>query len=239
MKTLAPVNAIRQTQGLYTLQEVAAYAKAPEGSLRYWLYGDKNHPAFRNPLISHTEGRFLTFVEFIEAMAIRTLTRVYRVSLRTVWEAIREAEETYNLEYPFSKKTHKTYLVGKDLYINKLGEDEFVAGLTGREKKQLSWVKVLEPYMMDLTWDDQQRAASYTAYNYNTQHSSSVILIQMKPQVYFGAPMVGNTGYTAETLWRAALAEGDFARTAQYYEVRKDDVIAAWKYCEEEIRLVA
>ena len=236
MNTLAPVDAIRQTHGLYTLQEVAAYSKAPLGTLRYWLYGKKGYPPLRSPLISHTEGRFLTFVEFVEAMAIRNLTSNYGVSLQKVREAIRVAEESFDLPYPFSHPLHKTYLVGTDLHI-KFDQEEDLTGLTGRDIGQRSWTKCLEHYMRDLEWDNENDTTIYTAYRYYAKESGSVISIRMNPHIYFGAPMVENTGYAAETLWSAALAEGDIPLTAEYYDVGADDVIAACKYCEEEIRL--
>jgi uncharacterized protein (DUF433 family) len=86
--------------------------------------------------------------------------------------------------------------------------------------------------MRDLEWDNEtQRAAAYVAYRYPNPGPN--ITIRMRPNHYFGAPVVDRTGYTAETLWRAAVAEGSFAKVAEYYEVGETSVMAACRYCEE------
>ena len=53
----------------------------------------------------------------------------------------------------------------------------------------------------------------------------------MDPRYCFGDPVVEGTGYRAETLWRAALAEGSESKAAEFYEVDKNAVIAACRYC--------
>jgi len=57
-------------------------------------------------------------------------------------------------------------------------------------------------------------------------------IIMMNPRISFGEPMVGKTGYSAETLWRAAVAEGSIERACEFYEVDRESVAAACNYWE-------
>jgi uncharacterized protein (DUF433 family) len=95
----------------------------------------------------------------------------------------------------------------------------------------------LQQYMHDFEWDAADSLKAYVAYRHPV-NGQRIINVKMNPAICFGAPLVGDTGYTAETLWRAALAEGSEQKTAEYYEVEREAVVAACRYCEE-IRLAA
>ena len=222
---------VRTASGLYTVAEAAVYARMHPVTLGTWLYGNTTHAPLRQAQISKEEGgKFLTFIEFVEALAIRNLRKNYGVSFQRIREAIVEAKNKYGVDYPFANKDHKTYRVGRDLHILLKGEQHPIQ-LTGKEKGQESIRPCLEPFMHDLEWDARNTAAAYIAYRYPVQDRS--IIIKMRPNLCFGAPIVEGTGYTAETLWKAALAEGSEQKVAEYYEVDCDSVVAACRYCEE------
>lgn len=220
----------RRGIGLYTLAEAAAYAKIPLNTLAYWHYGRGNTLPLRPTLIEKDEGRFVTFQEFVEAIAIRSFRVNYGISLPKIREAVSEAKSRYSLDYPFSDKRHRTYAIGKDLHIILEGEDAPIQ-LTGAHKRQISMRPCLEQFMRDLEFDTNNLAFRYIAYRY--AHDSGLISITMTPNICLGAPLVGKTGYTAETLWRAAVAEGSENTAAELYGVREPEVMAACRYCED------
>jgi len=223
---------VKSATGLYTVAEAALYAKMPVNTLGYWLYGDKNHPALRGAQIAKEEGRFLTFLEFVEALAIRTLRHTYNLPLQQIRTALEIAKKEYSIEYPFANKDHKTILCGKELNIIISGNPNPVQ-LTGKNKRQQSFRPCVEPFMRDLVFDDKKTAKEYIAYRYLVPNEQTTINIVMNPRYCFGDPIVQGTGYRAETLWQAAVAEGSEEKAAEYYEANVNQVIAACRYCDE------
>jgi uncharacterized protein (DUF433 family) len=222
---------VRNASGLYTIGEAATYAKMPITTLGYWLYGDRKHPALRQTRIAKDEGRFLTFLEFVEALAIRTLRHTYNLPLQQIRTALDICKAEYKIEYPFSDKEHQTSISGKELLINFKGNPNPVQ-LTGKNKRQQSFRPCVEPFMRDLVFDDKRTAKAYIAHRYPVPNEQT-INITMNPSYCFGDPVVDGTGYRAETLWKAAVAEGSEAKAAEFYEVSINHVIAACQYCDE------
>jgi uncharacterized protein (DUF433 family) len=242
-------DAARGSRGLYTVAEVARYARMPAPRLNYWLYGDREHSALHPPTILRTEGKWLTFLEFVEVLAVRTLRNQYHLSFQKIRSAVNEARDAYGIEYPFANKDHRTFLIGSDLHIQLRGALAPV-GLTGKDKKQQSFRPCIEPFMENLEFDDKKTAMAFIAYRYPILNEagtgksaiisptanaalSATINIRMDPRYCFGEPVVEGTGYRADTLWRAALAENDMAKAAEYYEVNTHAVAAACNYCTE------
>jgi len=222
---------ITSASGLYTVGEAAVYAKMPVNTLGYWLYGNRHHPALRGALISKNEGRYLTFLEFIEALAVRTLRHTYHLPLQQIRTALDIAKKEYGIEYPFADKNHKTAICGRDLLIT-FKDTPNPVQLTGKNKRQQSFRPCVEPFMRDLVFDDRKTAKAYIAYRYPIANEKPVNIV-MNPRYCFGDPVVEGTGYRAETLWRAAVAEGSEKRAAEFYEVNINEVIAACRYCDE------
>jgi uncharacterized protein (DUF433 family) len=225
-------DAVKESRGLYTVVEVARYARMSVPRLNYWLYGDRAHSALHPPKILRTEGKWLTFLEFVEVLAVRTLRNQYHFSFQKIRAAVKEARETYGVEYPFANKDHQTFIVGNDLHIQLMGAPSPV-GLTGKDKKQQSLRPCIEPFMDFLEFDEKKTAMAFIAYRYPIPNEGATVNIRMDPRYCFGEPVVQGTGYSADTLWRAALAEGSMAKAAEYYEVTVHDVQAACNYCAE------
>jgi uncharacterized protein (DUF433 family) len=220
------VESVKKDAGLYTLSQAAMFARIPVNTLNYWHYGTKDSKPLREAQICKDEGKFITFLEFVEALAIRSLRTERNIPLPKIREAITEAQQKYQIQYPFAQQKHKAVIVGRDLHI--LLNEDVMVGLSGKDKKQRSFKAFLEPYMEQLKFDDHKVACEYIAYRYGAGDK----IIRMNPRVGFGEPLVGNSGYTAETLWRAALAEGSFDKASEYYEIDRESVVAACNYWE-------
>jgi uncharacterized protein (DUF433 family) len=226
------IETVRSSGGLYTIPEAAKYARMPTATLTYWLYGDRVHTALRRAQIDTDEGRYLTFLEFAEALAIRDLRANHHVSLPKIRQAIDEAKTTYKIDYPFANKKHRTYLIGKDLHITVTDELDLVQ-ISGKGRGQKQMRPCLEQFMRDLEFDEKDTASAYTAYRWTPRKGKKEIIIRMNPAYCFGEPVVVGTGYRARTLWKAAVAEGSEKKAAENYDVDVDSVIAASRYCVE------
>lgn len=222
---------VRTSGGLYTVAEAALYAKMTPVTLGRWLYGDQSHSALRGSLIAKSEGKFLTFLEFVEALAVRTLRNTHGLSLQKIRGALDMCKKDYGIDYPFANKDHKVFLVGGDLNIV-IGKNPNPVQLTGKHKHQQSIRPCIEQFMRDLVFNDKKTAMEYIAYRYPVPNEAT-INVTMNPHYCFGDPVVAGTGYRAETLWRAAVAEGSEEKAAQFYEVNVNSVIAACRYCED------
>lgn len=221
------IETVKLDAGLYTLAQAALFARMPFNTLNYWHFGTKSRAPLRESEIAKQDGKFVTFLEFIEAVAIRSLRQKRNIPLPKIREAIKEAQDKYQIKYPFAQQVHKTVVVGKDIHIL-LGEEAKMFGLSGRDKAQESFKPFLEPYMENMKFNADKIACEFIAARYGDGDK----IIMMNPRISFGEPMVGKTGYSAETLWRAAVAEGSIERACEFYEVDRESVAAACNYWE-------
>ncbi len=219
--------------GVYTAAEAARYAKIPIATLNAWFFGTKKRQPLRRGAIHDDGTKAITFVEFVEALAIRALRIDHKISLQKIREAITTAKNEYGIDHPFAHRDHRTVLINQDLHIFVDQNDGNPTGLTGRDKGQKSFTPCIEAYMKNLEFDENGLASIYTAYTHNNTH------VVLNPALQFGQPVVAESGYSAETLWRAAVTEGDFARAAQIYEVSSEAVEAAYRYCNSELGMAA
>ena len=219
--------------GVYSVAEAACYARMPVATLNAWFFGHQKRAPMRASGIAVDDTRAITFVDFVEALAIRALRVDHKISLQKVREAIGTARDRYGIDHPFARRDHRTVLVGKELHIFLKEDAANPVGLTGRDAGQKSFTPCIEAYMQDLDFDEHGLARLYTAFVYENQK------VVMNPKINFGEPMMMENGISAETLWRAAVAEGGFERAAEIYEVKVEAVRAAYRYCNGELGMAA
>jgi uncharacterized protein (DUF433 family) len=226
------LDAAKET-GIYSIPEAARYAKMHQSSLRNWFAGGVNRPPLRPSEIDSPDFKAISFLDLIEAVAIRSFRVDYNISFQKIREAIKNAKEKYGIEHPFAHERHKTVVVGRDLHIF-LPEDAVnPVQLTGKMTGQKSMKPCIEAYMKDLEFDLHGMARLYTAFRYRNQE------VILNPKFHFGEPAIRENGHTAQTLYQAAIAEGSFERAAELYEVSVDAVDAAYRYCNAELGLAA
>jgi uncharacterized protein (DUF433 family) len=224
------VAAAKQT-GVYTIPEAARYAKMHAKSLRNWFAGTSGRPPIREAEIESPDFRAITFLDLIEAVAIRSLRIDYGISFQKIREAIKNAKERYGIEHPFAHEKHKTVVLWPDLHILLPEDTSNPVQLTGKLIGQKSMKPCIEAYMKDLEFDIDGMARLYTAFRYKGQE------VILTPKVHFGEPAIRENGYTATTLYKAAVAEGSLEQAAELYEVGVDAVDAAYRYCNAELAL--
>src|SRR5258708_12947907 len=155
--------------GLYSIPEAARYAKMHQNSLRNWFAGGSDREPIRKPEIDSPDFKAITFLDLIEAVAIRSFRVDYNVSFQKIREAVRNAKEKYGIDHPFAHEKHKTVLVGKDLHIF-LGEDaDNPVQLTGKLIGQKSMKPCIEAYIKDLEFDLRGMPKFSTPFRYKTQ----------------------------------------------------------------------
>jgi uncharacterized protein (DUF433 family) len=207
--------------GLYTPEEAALYARVSSRMMTRWLYGSAVGEAVMRPQIEDQQERLVTFLDFVQTLAVRAVRLDHRVPLQKIRHAIEKAEREYDVPYPLARM-HTTYLLGTELVI-KLREDEYVQ-LSGKHKDNRLITKVAEFYMIDLTFNTQGLASAYRPFKWGN------LEIKMDPKIRFGEPLVSTCGYSARALWEAFKSEGSLEAAAEAYGVKTEEVEAGCRY---------
>lgn len=198
--------------GLYTVSEAATYARLHYSTLHRWM--EINEFKIMNG------EKFITFLDFVQALAIREIRRQHNISLQKIREALNRAKDEYEITHPFAMN-HATFLLGKDIHI-KLKDESDLTQLTGKQSGQMVMRPIIEVYLHDLTFGESGLAIEYKPYNG----------ILMNPLINFGEPILENAKLPAFDLWEAVQTEGSFEGAAEAYGISKEEVIIASKYIE-------
>jgi uncharacterized protein (DUF433 family) len=209
--------------GAYTVGEVACFARMHPVTAKRWFFGNN----MGKPMVAdNNPDRFLTFLDFVQALAVRNLRVQHHVALPTIREALTFAKKEFGLDHPFARK-HTTYLDGRKIIIHPANTPAPVQA-TGRAKGQHVMKPVLETYLLDTSFDPESGLAHrYLAY----QFKGSRVL--MDPLMHFGQPFLEAAGISARRLADAVQEEGSFEAAAAAFAVNLDDVMAAHRFIDE------
>lgn len=208
--------------GLYPIDQAARLSRLSPRVLRRWLDGDEsNQPAMRRRMPKN-DADVLSFLDLVQALAIRALRKNGVLSLQKVRETIVEADRL-GFPYPFARK-HETYHFDDDVVI--CLADGTVIGVTGKYKRQHLIKPIVEVYLDDLTYHLPLGLASrYTPLKDETGRE-----IVIDPTIRYGAPTVLPCRYTVGSLISAVDSEGSIVAAADAYGVEEADVKFALRY---------
>ena len=221
--------------GVYTPAEAAFYARVSTRVMARWIFGDKQgKPVIKRQLNDPSE-KVVTFMDFIQTLAIREIRNRHRLPLPKIREGVEEATTRYNIEYPLARQ-HTIYLFSDqkgeahgEILIRRPGDtdgiEEKYVQVTGRAKGNLMIPSVVELFLKDLRFDPETGFAS--EYTPMTDDGARIVL---NPRLRFGEPVVYPGGYTAETLWHATNTEGGIQQAADAFGVSVGEVNLANKY---------
>lgn len=207
--------------GVYTLAEAALYSRTSVRTLERWFLGNSSGERVFSPI--HSDGqKTISFLDFVQALAIRDLRRIHKLSLHKIRFALQKAEQDYGITDLFARK-HSTFLFDKDIFIFPEGSGLPVQ-ISGKQADQIA-LKIVEPYLKDISYDATSGLAqTYQAFKFGE------VTISMNPQKHFGEPIFEDCGYTALSLWEALKTEGSFEAAGEAYGVTAQHVEAAFKY---------
>lgn len=226
--------------GIYTPSEAALYARVHTQLLNRWLYSSGGEPVIE-PEFGRGD-KSVSFLDLIQALAIREARNDYDVPLEKIREAYDRAREQYGIKYPFAMR-HRAFLFGEgkpnqspgriskkkrrmEIVLN-LGDNEGTkyVQMTGREHGNILIAEIAQVYMLDLTFNPQTGLAH--EYRPMTFRERSIL---MNPTIRFGEPIVESCGITAMTLYESYKSEGSVEAAAKAYGVEREDVELAIKY---------
>lgn len=212
-------------KGMYTVAEAAMYCRVTTKLMTRWLFGNASAEAVMVPQFGTAE-RLVSFIDLVQTLAIREIRNHYKVPLPKIREAIKYAEEEWELYHPFARH-HCTYLLNDKLIIRPVQDkDEFVEA-SGKKKGQ-RLIPFVEMYLKSLDFDPDGLAHKYRIFSSN--HSKPVA-VTMDPKVRFGEPLLPS-GYTALTIYEGIKAEGGVTQAAKAYGISVKEAEAAYQFAD-------
>jgi len=209
--------------GLYTPEEAAFYARVSTRTMNRWMFGGRQGDRVIHPQKATENGKLVTFLDFVQALAIRSIRSKHQVPLQKIREAV-DCAVHRGIEYPFAVE-HTTFLFsdeqdeGHGEVVLRIGDQLLQA--SGRNRGNLVMKEIAELYMRSLHFDpDTGLASEFTAWGDMT----SEYRIAMNPHIQFGEPVVKPSGYSANTLWEAYEIEGGVRAASEAYGVDVQEV---------------
>lgn len=212
--------------GLYSVSEAALYARLPTRTFNRWVYGDTTGEQVIVPQLFDLESdddKVVTFLDFVQALAIRRIRQERRVSLPKLREAYFRAKHEFRVPYPLALESTRIGLFGppedptkQEVFICIEKTEDAVRQyfqLTGKKYGNQLIGEVVTTYSRRLIYDVSGLATKYIAF----KTDDGTIL--MDPEIRFGEPYSEDTGYTARTLFDAYQSEGSVDRAAEVYGV--------------------
>lgn len=213
--------------GIYTPAEAAFYARVHTQVINRWLYGDKRGDRVLDAQVTLPDDKVVTFLDFVQALAIREIRTRHKIDLKRIRDAVRVAEEM-GIRYPFARK-HTAYLFGDhsgaghgDIVL-KIGDKMIQA--SGKAKKNLVLNTIAQLYLEDLAFSESGLAEQYTAWRGSGKRE-----VIMNPHIRFGEPFIAGCDFTAQTLWEAYEIEGGIQEAAKAYDIDPEYVVLALRY---------
>lgn len=222
--------------GVYTPSEAAFYARLRPQTMLRWMYGGKSTGAVIDPQLG-TDAKVLTFLDFVQALAVRAIRTKYGIPLAKIREAVERAKQKYGVEYPLARR-HVTYLferceptarkrsagdrpASSELVI-RLAGDRLVQ-MSGEHRDNLLIREIAEVYMKSVHYGELGLAEEYEAWK------GGGLAITMNPKRHFGEPALPS-GYSAQALCDAVQSEGGIDHAASAYGVPRLEVELAVEY---------
>ena len=164
--------------------------------LNRWLFGSKTGDAVIKPQIAESDEKIVTFLDFVQAIAIRSIRSQYAgLSLHKIRQAVDQAKKLCNVDYPFAMK-HRTFVFLRQEPGSAASDDpqdddpepscEIILDgvqLTGKRSGNRIIREVAEVYMSDITYDSRGLASEYTAMRLGD------LSVVMNPKNRFGEPL--------------------------------------------------
>jgi uncharacterized protein (DUF433 family) len=214
---------------LYSLAEVAYFLGIPKPTLHRWTRHGYNRKAeLIEPLIVPVdrEGALFSFYNLTEAHILSVITRVHKVKLPRVRNALKElrALAISNPKHP---------LLSKEFYTD--GRDLFVKTLEGRRKQtinlsqfgQLGLREILDSYLERIERD----AAFNPTKLYPVRSPGKVVSII--PAVSSGRPIIDSLGIPVASIWNRRQAGDSVELIADDYEIPESEIEGALEYIEK------
>lgn len=220
--------------GIYSVPEASRLTDVSSQRIRRWIKGytfsvgqirKKSPPVWQSQL-PEIDGKIS--LGFLDLMEVRFVSefRDRGVSWKTLRMAAERAKQLFHTDHPFS--TTRFVTDGRNIFVdikNKTGETSLIDIV----KNQLTFRKILAPYLKGLDFDNNDNALRW----WPMEKSRQVVIDPLRS---FGQPIVAKEGVPTMVLAKAVKVEKSIQAVSSWYDVSIRAVKAAVEY---EKRLAA
>lgn len=210
-------------EGLYSLRDAAYFARIPQQTLSAWFFG-RGENQYRHAKLSDLPEKLLTFEEFIEAIAIRSL-REKGFSLKSILAALTQAELLCDATKVFTNPNFRFLADKKEKRLYVAPKSDSPVGIEGKnDVGQIAFETVIKDYLQLIEFDKNYNALVYRPLEMDGFN------IALNPTRSFGEPIVEQVDYPVRTLIRAIKEEGSIEKAAWMYDVPEQALKLAMYY---------
>jgi uncharacterized protein (DUF433 family) len=205
--------------GIYSIRDVAKFAKVSPRSVKRWLLGYKyrqhdevmySEPIIKSDYADINDIPMLSFADLVEISFIDAFRKL-GVSWNVIKMSSQRAIEIIGYTHPFSTKRFHTD--GKKILMEIADSEEEVKNtLMDLINDQYAIKKVLEPYLYKGLEFDNDIANRW----WPLGKEKSVVL---DPERNFGKPIVSKESVPTWVIYKSYLAEGSLKKVSFYYNV--------------------
>lgn len=210
---------------LYSLAEVAYFLGIPKPTLHRWTrHGFNKKLELIEPLIvpADREAALLSFYNLNEAHILSVTTRVHKVKLRRIRDAMKELrrQALSNQRHPLLSR--EFYTDGRDLFVKSLRNTVNLS-----QFGQLGLKEILDSYLERI-----ERDASFNPTKlYPIRQRGKVVSII--PTVSSGRPIIDSFGIPVAAIWNRHNAGDSVENLADDYDIPESQIEGALSYVEE------
>lgn len=219
-------------QPIYTLADVAGYARVKAPTLRTWVFGRQNQRSARAryaPIIEPADPNRqdkLSFVNLIEAHVLNALRKIHGISLPKIRAAVDWLQERTNSKHPLIELQLETDNV--NLFIRHL--DEIVCA---SERGQIMIKGVMEQFLSRVERDALGQPRQFCPFTHDQLSSDTPMDIIMNPEIAFGRPVIRGTRVASAIVFERYTAGESLMTIADDYDLELAPVEEALR-CEIE-----
>ncbi len=233
MKTFRNSDDIRY-QPLYTISEVAGYARANASTLRTWALG-RPHPYRSNqryPSVIKAADRqrqdMLSFINLIETHVLVALRQSHRVPLVKVRTAVEWLRKETGKKHPLAEL--EIHTDGLDVFIRQVGQI-----VSASERGQIVIREVVERFLRRVQRDAQGLPIHFYPFTHDRLDAECPRDVIIDPNIIFGRPVLHGTRVSTAIVFERYTAGEGLLDIAGDYDLELRPVEEALR-CEIERR---
>ncbi len=233
IKTASKAQDVRY-QPLYTIREVAGYARVNPSTLRTWAVGrpspsrnDERYP----PVIKVADLRrqdMLSFINLIESHVLVALRQSHQVPLSNIRSAVDWLRRETGMAHPLAELDIHTD--GMNLLINRVGEL-----VSASERGQVVIREIVERFLRRIERDAHGIPIQFYPFTHEESSAETPKDVIIDPNIAFGRPVVQGTRVSTSIVFERYKGGESLTAIAHDYDLELRPVEEALR-CEIERR---
>lgn len=212
-----------RTQPMYSFSEVAHLAHVSVGTVRNWLLGYTAKQGDVEPLFKgyDEEEKACSFLQLVEIVVAAKFRKAEHVSLQTVRNAYDNAQQMYNLDYPFAHMDLK----GIGGHIVRIIHVPGISLQAINQPEQFTLPDLVQETIKQLDYERELAIRWYPI--------GKDIPIVVDPQISAGLPVVKGRGITVEAIYKRFKANQEIAYIEKDYKLKPGIVEKVIRFREQ------